>query len=64
MIMLVLTRRYGDEVVIMLGEREVVKLIVLKTGATIQIGFDALPDVRILRGEVLNHETDLTLKIY
>lgn len=50
--MLLLTRRSGESVVIMAGDKRIVVQIVAVRGNQIRIGFEAPKDVHILRNEL------------
>lgn len=55
--MLILSRKVGDEIVIMPGTDEEVRIVVTECGQNhVRIGFDAQPHVVIMRREIMCQE--------
>jgi len=57
--MLLLGRKVGEEVVLTMGDVEVVVTVVqLKANGAVRLGFDAPESVRILRREIIARDSE------
>lgn len=62
--MLVLTRKYGEEIVIKTKDEEIRVMVVQIKGKQTRIGIEASEDVTIYRAEIENKEPNKVIKLH